>query len=137
MEPRCITRDLKYVKNEKYTPRLFDESDQEKHGKAYKIQIGFAREAPDVDAQGFNLYCQNRLIKPMWEVYKSPSSVGRGVIGVIDVDFVQPSHDKQDFERTDAMNRLEQKLKLLTPQYWKALEPHPHPMAMGPLLTRS
>lgn len=35
------------------------------------------------------------------------------------VDFVQPSHDKQDFERTDAMMRLEAKLKLLAPSYWK------------------
>ena len=89
-------------------------------GRTYKIHIGFAREAPNVDAQGFNLYHNNRLIKPMWEVYKSPSSVGRGVVGVVEVDFVQPSHDKQDFERTDAMNRLESKLKLLVPAYWKA-----------------
>ena len=48
-----------------------------------------------MDAQGFNLYHGNRLIKAMWEVYRSPSSVGRGVIGVVEVDFVQPSHDKQ------------------------------------------
>ena len=34
-------------------------------------------------------------VKMMWEVYKSPSSLGRGVVGVLEVDFVQPSHDKQ------------------------------------------
>ena len=37
----------------------------------------------------------------MWEVYKSPSSVGRGVLGVIEVDFVQPAHDKQDVRVTE------------------------------------
>ena len=46
--------------------------------------------------QGFNLYHRNRLIKAMWQVYKAPSSVGRGVVGVLEVDFVEPSHDKQD-----------------------------------------
>ena len=96
-------------------------------------------------------------------MYKSPSSKGRGVVGVLEVDFVEPSHDKQvvypypypypytypypypytlplslplhltpipipnpsphphpnqDFERTDPMNKLEAKLKLLTPTYW-------------------
>ena len=55
----------------------------------------------------------------MWKVYSSPSSVGRGVVGLMSIDFVAPSHDKQDFERTDALNKLEQKLKLLTPKYWK------------------
>ena len=30
------------------------------------------------------------------QVYKSPSSKGRGVVGVLEVDFVEPSHDKQD-----------------------------------------
>ena len=28
-------------------------------------------------------------------MYKSPSSKGRGVVGVLEVDFVEPSHDKQ------------------------------------------
>ena len=73
------------------------------------MHVGFAKEAPNVDAQGFNLYHNNRLIKPMWEVYKSPSSVGRGVIGVLDVDFLQPSHDKQDFMSSSGseLRRLE------------------------------
>ena len=77
----------------KYQPNITREDGAAKQ--TYKIHVGFAKEAPNVDAQGFNLYHRNRLIKPMWEVYKSPSSVGRGVIGVLEVDFVEPSHDKQ------------------------------------------
>ena len=146
IEPRNIVRDLKYVKSEGHSLRpslslsltlhphphphpryvkseVYTPSGQGlldgRERKHYKIQVGFVKEAPSMDAQGFNLYHRNRLIKPMWEVYKSPSSVGRGVVGVVEVDFVQPSHDKQDFERTDAMMRLEAKLKLLAPSYWK------------------
>ena len=116
--PRAIIKDLKHVKMERYNP-IAATGPGSRGRQQYKIYIGFAREAPNMDAQGFNLYHRNRLVKPMWEVYKSPSSVGRGVIGVLEVDFVQPSHDKQDFERTDQMNKLEAKLKQLTPQYWK------------------
>ena len=49
---------------------------------------------------------------PMWEVFKSPSSIGRGVIGLLALDdSVQPSHDKQDFEHTALMAKIEQKLR--------------------------
>ena len=119
VEPRDIRKDLKIKNIEKYAPSSLNGLGIGGKPRSYRIDIGFAKEAPKVDAQGFNLYHNNRLIKPMWQVYKSPSSVGRGVIGVLDVDFVQPSHDKQDFERTDAMRCLEAKLKLLTVQYWK------------------
>eukprot|EP00966_Prymnesium_polylepis_P171255 3958985-Prymnesium_polylepis.2 len=31
----------------------------------------------------------------MWKVYHPPSSVGRGVVGVLEVRSIEPSHDKQ------------------------------------------
>jgi hypothetical protein len=85
-----------------------------------KIKMGFAREAPNAAVQGFNVYHCNRLIKPLWDVYKTPSSVGRGVIGVLEVNFLRPSHNKQDIDRTtDTYRNLESKLKMLQPAYWK------------------
>lgn len=48
--------------------------------------------------QGFCVFHRNRLVKPFWRVYSS-STVGRGVIGLLEVDFVAPTPDKQDFER--------------------------------------
>lgn len=59
------------------------------------VHIGFAREAPETNVSGFCVYHRNRLIKPFWKVYSSASSVGRGVIGYLQVDFVEPAHDKQ------------------------------------------
>lgn len=59
------------------------------------VHIGFAKEAPDTNVAGFCVYHRNRLIKPYWKVYSSASSVGRGVIGYLQVDFVEPAHDKQ------------------------------------------
>lgn len=59
------------------------------------VYVGFAVEAPDTSVSGFCVYHRNRLIKPFWKVYTSASSVGRGVIGFLQVDFVEPAHDKQ------------------------------------------
>ena len=42
------------------------------------------------------------------------------MVGVLEVDCIEPSHDKQDFERTGPMCRLEDKLKRLQIAYWKA-----------------
>ena len=86
----------------------------------YPISMGFVPEAPDAAVMGYLVYHRNRLIKCMWETYSSASSCGRGVLGVVEVDFVAPAHDKQDFERTDLFARLEMKLKMLTPAFWKA-----------------
>lgn len=86
----------------------------------YPITLGFVAEAPNAAVMGFLCYHRNRLIKCMWEPYSSPSSTGRGVIGLLEVDFVQPAHDKQDFERTDLFARLEAKLKQLVPAFWRA-----------------
>lgn len=39
-------------------------------------------------------------------------------LGVLEADFVQPSHNKQDFERTSLFQKLEVRLKEMTWEYW-------------------
>lgn len=39
-------------------------------------------------------------------------------VGVLEADFVQPSHNKQDFERTSLFQKLEVRLKEMTWEYW-------------------
>ncbi|PSR95958.1 Protein MICRORCHIDIA like [Actinidia chinensis var. chinensis] len=82
--------------------------------------IGFVKEAKyHVDIQGFNVYHKNRLIKPFWRVWNAAGSGGRGVIGVLEANFVEPAHDKQGFERTIVLSRLETKLVQMQKQYWR------------------
>ena len=113
-----VAAELQHTQVERYAPQLPPHT----QGLAgvYPITLGFVVEAPDAAVMGFLVYHRNRLIKCMWEPYSSPSSTGRGVIGVLEVDFVQPAHDKQDFERTDLFGRLESKLKQLQPAFWRA-----------------
>ncbi|ONK72044.1 uncharacterized protein A4U43_C04F15100 [Asparagus officinalis] len=83
------------------------------------VAIGFVKDAKDhIDVQGFNVYHKNRLIKPFWRVWNAAGSDGRGVIGVLEANFVEPAHDKQGFERTTVLSRLEARLLQMQKTYW-------------------
>ncbi|XP_031490649.1 protein MICRORCHIDIA 7-like [Nymphaea colorata] len=85
------------------------------------VTIGFVKDAKDhIDIQGFNVYHKNRLIKPFWRVWNAAGSNGRGVIGVLEANFVEPAHDKQGFERTTVLSRLEARLVQMQKTYWSA-----------------
>lgn len=43
------------------------------------------------------------------------------VIGVLEANFVEPAHDKQGFERTTVLARLEAKLVQMQKTYWFVL----------------
>ncbi|KAF3644088.1 putative RING-H2 finger protein ATL71-like [Capsicum annuum] len=83
--------------------------------------IGFVKDAKHhIDIQGFNVYHKNRLIKPFWRVWNAAGSDGRGVIGVLEANFVEPAHDKQGFERTIVLARLEARLQFMQKKYWSS-----------------
>uniref|UniRef100_A0A0E0JZQ4 Morc S5 domain-containing protein n=1 Tax=Oryza punctata TaxID=4537 RepID=A0A0E0JZQ4_ORYPU len=83
------------------------------------VTIGFAKDAKHhIPIQGFNVYHKNRLIKPFWRVWALPGIQGRGIIGALEVNFIEPAHDKQDFERTNSLARLEARLNLMQKKYW-------------------
>ena len=39
-------------------------------------------------------------------------------LGVLEANFIEPAHDKQDFERTPLFIRLETKLRQIIIDYW-------------------
>nr|XP_023883991.1 protein MICRORCHIDIA 6 isoform X2 [Quercus suber]POE71019.1 protein microrchidia 6 [Quercus suber] len=80
--------------------------------------IGFLKEAPQISFHGFNVYHKNRLILPFWQVVSYLDSRGRGVVGVLEANFIEPTHNKQDFERTSLFQKLEGRLKEMTWEYW-------------------
>lgn len=41
--------------------------------------------------------------------------------GVLEANFVEPAHDKQGFERTTVLARLEARLKEMQKNYWFVL----------------
>ncbi|MCL7029337.1 hypothetical protein MKW94_021927 [Papaver nudicaule] len=108
-----IVSDMSKIEDIKYKPKG-ENADMGVVGK-----MGFHKDAKaHLDIQGFNVYHRNRLIKPFWRVWNTPSSGGRGVIGLLEANFVKPAHDKQDFERTNVLSRLESKLAKTQKRYW-------------------
>ncbi|XP_059643258.1 protein MICRORCHIDIA 6-like isoform X2 [Cornus florida] len=80
--------------------------------------IGFLKEAPEVNLHGFNVYHKNRLILPYWHVVSYSSNRGRGVVGILEANFIEPTHNKQDFEKTNVFQKLEVRLREMTFEYW-------------------
>ncbi|CAJ1942451.1 unnamed protein product [Sphenostylis stenocarpa] len=127
-----IADNLIYLKVIPYRPQLAIASKEDIA--ETKTTIGFIKEAPSIKVTGFNVYHKNRLIKPFWKVVSDGSSKGSCVVGVLEANFIEPAHDKQDFERSVLFIRLENKLKQMTMDYWKG---HCHLIGYQPSNFRS
>ncbi|XP_048136438.1 protein MICRORCHIDIA 6-like isoform X3 [Rhodamnia argentea] len=114
VERHNIADDLKYIEYILYRPQTAGFVEGE-----VVTTIGFLKEAPHVNIHGFNVYYKNRLILPFWRVVNYTSNLrGRGVVGVLEANFIEPTHNKQDFEKTSLFQKLEVRLKEMTWEYW-------------------
>ncbi|EYU42193.1 hypothetical protein MIMGU_mgv1a022246mg, partial [Erythranthe guttata] len=110
VEYHNIAADLKFPEFIMYRPQNVEGS--------VLTTIGFLKEAPAVNIHGFNVYHKNRLILPFWHVVTYSDSRGRGVVGVLEANFIEPTHNKQEFEKTPVFQKLETRLKEMTQEYW-------------------
>ncbi|MCL7028551.1 hypothetical protein MKW94_022186 [Papaver nudicaule] len=109
-----VAEDLKFPQVVMYKPKLGLAS----HEISVETTIGFVKEAPLLKVSGINIYHKNRLIRPFWKAYHEGSSRGTGVVGVLEANFIEPAHDKQDFERSALYIRLETRIKQMIMEYW-------------------
>lgn len=112
--------DLMFTQESTYKPQgSADQVNREVGQMKAVVTVGFVKDAKEhIDVQGFNVYHKNRLIKPFWRIWNSAASRGRGIIGVLEANFVEPAHDKQGFERTIVLARLESRLLEMQKNYW-------------------
>ncbi|XP_074588124.1 protein MICRORCHIDIA 6-like isoform X2 [Curcuma longa] len=113
VKPHNIANDLIYRECILYKPHVCGVSEA-----SIVTTIGFLDGAPNVNVHGFNVYHKNRLILPYWKVANNSYGKGRGVVGVLETNFIKPTHDKQDFEKSVLYQRLESRLKEMTYEYW-------------------
>ncbi|KAM0850404.1 hypothetical protein ACQ4PT_053099 [Festuca glaucescens] len=109
-----IASDLIYRQCVSYTPQQLLRT---KEGEVL-TSIGFINGAPTISVHGFNIYYRNRLILPFHQVLSSASSKGRAIVGVLEANFIKPTHDKQDFEKSQLYQKLITRLKDMTTEYW-------------------
>ncbi|CAN6201577.1 unnamed protein product [Urochloa humidicola] len=112
VEPHYAVNDLLYRECIKYRPQVEAATEVD-----VITTIGYLKGAPRLDIYGFNVYHKNRLILPYWQA-GSCSRNRRGISGVLEANFIRPTHDKQDFERTELFQRLETRLKDMALEYW-------------------
>ncbi|XP_031475527.1 protein MICRORCHIDIA 4-like [Nymphaea colorata] len=130
VEHHNIVNDMMLTQEITYRPLAGGDRVRKDASMVAVVTIGFVKDAKDhIDVQGFNVYHKNRLIKPFWRVWNAAGSDGRGVIGVLEANFVEPAHDKQDFERTTILSRLEARLVQIQKNYWSS---HCHKIGYAP-----
>ncbi|KAL1089948.1 hypothetical protein V6Z11_D07G055500 [Gossypium hirsutum] len=119
VEHHDIVNDMMLTDRVTYRPNPSAEGAPKDLHLSAMVIIGFVKDAKHhIDVQGFNVYHKNRLVKPFWRVWNSSGSDGRGVLGVLEANFVEPAHDKQGFERTTVLARLEARLAQMQKAYW-------------------
>ncbi|KAJ8772487.1 hypothetical protein K2173_027664 [Erythroxylum novogranatense] len=121
VEHHNIVNDMMLSQEITYRPQPGADGVPKDANMAAVVTIGFVKDAKHhIDVQGFNVYHKNRLIKPFWRLWNAAGSDGRGVIGVLEANFVEPAHDKQGFERTTVLARLETRLIQMQKTYWSS-----------------
>ncbi|KAK3183192.1 hypothetical protein Dsin_030478 [Dipteronia sinensis] len=119
VEHHNIVNDMMLSQEITYRPQPGADGVPKDFNIAAVVTVGFVKDAKfHIDVQGFNVYHKNRLIKPFWRLWNAAGSDGRGVIGVLEANFVEPAHDKQGFERTTVLARLEARLIQMQKTYW-------------------
>ncbi|KAK1389655.1 Protein MICRORCHIDIA 4 [Heracleum sosnowskyi] len=119
VEHHNIVNDMMMTQEVTYRPNPGAEGIPKDSNMVAVVTMGFVKDAKaHIDVQGYNVYHKNRLIRPFWRVWNAAGSDGRGVIGVLEANFVEPAHDKQGFERTIVLQRLETKLIQIQKTYW-------------------
>ncbi|KAM7471545.1 hypothetical protein LguiA_009728 [Lonicera macranthoides] len=122
VERHNIVNDMMFTEEVTYRPQPGADGVPKDTNMVAVVTVGFVKDAKShIDVQGFNVYHKNRLIKPFWRVWNASGSDGRGVIGVLEANFVEPAHDKQGFERTTVLSRLETRLVQMQKIYWYTL----------------
>ncbi|GFZ21091.1 histidine kinase-, DNA gyrase B-, and HSP90-like ATPase family protein [Actinidia rufa] len=121
VDHHSLINDMMLTKEITYRPIPIAEGMPKGPNTVAVVTLGFVKDAEyHIDIQGFNVYHKNRLIKPFWRVWNAAGSDGRGVIGVLEANFVEPAHDKQGFERTTPLARLEARLIVIQKNYWSS-----------------
>ncbi|KAJ0247993.1 hypothetical protein HA466_0163680 [Hirschfeldia incana] len=119
VEHHSLLEDMMMTEEIKYRPMASPELSPDHEDMVAALKIGFVKDAHHhIDIQGFNVYHKNRLIKPFWRVWNAAGSDGRGVIGLLEANFIQPAHNKQGFERTALLARVENRLNKFQKTYW-------------------
>ncbi|XP_053161258.1 MORC family CW-type zinc finger protein 3 isoform X2 [Hemicordylus capensis] len=115
VQTQLVSKSLAYIESDVYRPKFLAP-------KTVKITFGF--NCRNKDHYGMMMYHRNRLIKAYERVgYQQKANImGVGVVGIIECNFLKPTHNKQDFDYTNeyrlTIHALGEKLN----DYWNEMQ---------------
>ncbi|KAI6079773.1 MORC family CW-type zinc finger protein 3 [Aix galericulata] len=121
-----------YKKQERLD-QIVPESDYSLRAKTVRITFGF--NCRNKDHYGIMMYHKNRLIKAYERVgcQLKANNMGVGVVGIIECNFLKPTHNKQDFDYTNEYRLTIAALGEKLNDYWnemKAKKNEEYPLAL-------
>ncbi|XP_051751646.1 MORC family CW-type zinc finger protein 3b [Ctenopharyngodon idella] len=113
VKSQLISKSLAHIAQDNYRPSFLNK----------RVRITFGYNTKSKEHYGIMMYHKNRLIKPYVKVscQCKAERKGVGVIGVIECNFLQPTHNKQDFDDTDKYRKIMHNLSIKLEEYWNEI----------------
>uniref|UniRef100_A0AAV2JXM0 CW-type domain-containing protein n=1 Tax=Knipowitschia caucasica TaxID=637954 RepID=A0AAV2JXM0_KNICA len=113
VKSQLIAKSLAHSRKDHYKPSFYNK----------RIPITFGYNTKSKDQYGMMMYHKNRLIKAYERVgcQLKADKKGVGVIGVIECNFLDPTHNKQSFEENDKYRKTMTSLGIKLEEYWKEI----------------
>uniref|UniRef100_G3SM67 MORC family CW-type zinc finger 3 n=1 Tax=Loxodonta africana TaxID=9785 RepID=G3SM67_LOXAF len=93
VKTQLVSKSLAYIERDVYRPKFLTRT----------VRITFGFNCRNKDHYGIMMYHRNRLIKAYEKVgcQLRANNMGVGVVGIIECNFLKPTHNKQDFDYTN------------------------------------
>ncbi|XP_026150487.1 MORC family CW-type zinc finger protein 3-like [Mastacembelus armatus] len=113
VKSQLVAKSLAWTRKDHYKPNFLN--------KPVPITFGYNTESKD--QYGVMMYHKNRLIKAYERVgcQLKANNQGVGVIGIIECNFLDPTHNKQSFLETDKYRKTMSSLAIKVEEYWKEM----------------
>ncbi|XP_055501167.1 MORC family CW-type zinc finger protein 3-like [Leucoraja erinacea] len=110
VKTQLISKNLAHIEHDTYRPSAVKRN----------VKITFGFNWRNKEHYGIMMYHKNRLIKPYERVgcQLLTNDVGVGVIGVIECDFLKPTHNKQDFDYSNEYRLTVKAIGMKLSDYW-------------------
>nr|XP_020030303.1 MORC family CW-type zinc finger protein 3 isoform X2 [Castor canadensis] len=114
VKTQLVSKSLAYIERDVYRPKFLPKT----------VRITFGFNCRNKDHYGIMMYHRNRLIKAYEKVgcQLRANNMGVGVVGIIECNFLKPTHNKQDFDYTNeyrlTITALGEKLN----DYWNEMK---------------
>ncbi|NXU80060.1 MORC3 protein, partial [Oreotrochilus melanogaster] len=126
VKTQLVSKSLAFIERDIYRPKFLN---------AKTVRITFGFNCRNKDHYGIMMYHKNRLIKAYERVgcQLKANNMGVGVVGIIECNFLKPTHNKQDFDYTNEYRLTIAALGEKLNDYWnemKTKKNEEHPLAL-------